>query len=238
MAMGHQFEKISAISRALEILTCRNDQRHCILKSALRADSRIIHIFNFVDLKPTKNYKFFNFTIRRSVMKNFLVLSLLLGFFSTNADAIEKPVSYFSCKIKETVKIAKKTKKVNVTVKFAVAGLDVRNEEGELLTYPGADEDYGSVYVKPMIVRIDKKERYTLMSNLNGQGGDLQFEGGNIKLWGDGDGYQFTELVVWDVDGEVKESYEGYVRDYGYTYKENEETFKQFIKCKRSSELL
>ena len=57
-----------------------------------------------------------------------------------------------------------------------------------------------------------------------------------MKLWGDGDGYQFTDLVLWDVD-DNESVLEGYVRDYGPTY-DDKETFKQFIKCERSSEVL
>ena len=72
-----------------------------------------------------------------------------------------------------------------------------------------------------------------MMTNLNGQGGDLRIEDDSIRLWGDGDGYEFTDLVIWDADQEGPD-YEGYVRDYGPTYGDTEH-FKQFIKCKSSN---
>lgn len=128
-----------------------------------------------------------------------------------------------------------------VTVKFAIKNLDTLNDKGELIPYPDIKkEDFENQEDGPILVRpklIGKPHPfYTMMSNLNSQGGDLRFEGRNIRLFGDGDGYQFTDLVIWDVDEETNRL-EGYVRDYGQTYAGNE-TFKQFIKCKRSTEKL
>lgn len=136
-------------------------------------------------------------------------------------------MSYFSCTVKE--KIEKKN--VTVTVKFAVKNLDALRDKGELVQYPGTSEDSGMISVTP----TESGDRFTMMSNLNSQGGDLRVGGDDIRLFGDGDGYQFTDLVMWDVSSaEVGDTLEGYVRDYGPAYGDDE-SFKQFIKCKRNS---
>ncbi len=80
-------------------------------------------------------------------------------------------------------------------------------------------------------------EEGTSMSNLNGQGGDLRLGYDTLRLFGDGDGYQFTDLVLWDTNDEDKTELEGYVRDYGPA-RGDEESFKQFIKCKKSKKKL
>ena len=185
--------------------------------------------------------KSFQFKKEVGRMKKYFGVLSLLAMFVTSVCAEGDTITYFSCKVKEPVKSKSnsKTKKPakrtrTVTVKFAIENLDVYQDQGSLMQYPGSteeDEEYGTILVRPL---------ESIMSNLNGQGGDLRFEGRNIKLWGDGDGYQFTDLVIWDAD-EESEVVEGYVRDYGPAYAEydrNEETFKQFIKCKRSSKVL
>lgn len=139
--------------------------------------------------------------------------------------------SYFSCVVNEP---AGKNKTVKVTVKFAVKGLEAWEGKGELLAYPGTSNDMGAIFVAPQEV----KDTFTLMMNLNGQGGDLRLENGHLRLFGDGDGIRFTDLVIWNVDDETEDGkLEGYVRDYGPAY-DGKETFKQFIKCKRSNKLL
>lgn len=165
----------------------------------------------------------------------FRLATLLLGIILLAAvpvSAARRPVAttYFSCTVLEPAK--GRAKPVKVTVKFAVKGYSSWDKKGELLSYPGANEDSGAILVSPEKIG----ERYAMMTNLNGQGGDLRIEGSSLRLWGDGDGYQFTELVIWDAD-EEQEELEGYVRDYGPAYGDTE-TFKQFIKCRKSNKQL
>lgn len=165
-------------------------------------------------------------------MKNLILLVVAITSSFAFAAAKPKPkaeqkpvIDYWSCAVKEG--------RTDVTVKFAVQGYDYWKEAGTLLVYPGADEEYGAILVEP---RESATGRYTAMTNLNGQGGDLRVEGSNIRLWGDGDGYQFTELVIWDASDEGPD-YEGYVRDYGPAYG-NKPIFKQFIKCRKTDKPL
>lgn len=161
-------------------------------------------------------------------MRKFILFATIL--FSFNASAA---TTYFSCTVIEPLSKAGKT--VKVTVKFAVKNYDAWKSEGELLQYPGADEDQGAILVEP--VETEGGKHMTMMSNLNGQGGDLRVERTQLRLWGDGAGYQFTELVIWDADDEERTVLEGYVRDYGPAYN-GDINFKQFIKCQRSNKKL
>jgi hypothetical protein len=149
-------------------------------------------------------------------------------------------ITYFSCKVSEPASDKKgDASTVDVTVKFAIKNLDTANGKGDLVAYPGANEDEdGPIVVSPTERKSDKHN--TMMSNLNAQGGDLRIQDSNIKLWGDGDGIEFTDLVVFDVDanGELTGKRDGYARDYGDAYAEGEETFKQFIKCEQSDKAL
>lgn len=169
--------------------------------------------------------------MKKSVL---FVLPLLLTNLVFASTPKSKPAAdvttYFECKVKEPLEKSKKT--IDVTVKFAVKNLDVFDGKGELLQYPGSSEDSGMVHVSPAEIGKGKNAIVPMMTNLNGQGGDLRVGNGQVRLWGDGDGYQFTDLVIFDAD-EDRESYDGYVRDYGDTYGDTE-TFKQFIKCKKS----
>jgi len=157
----------------------------------------------------------------------YLASSLLLGLLLFGIMVFAKPVTtFFKCTVHEP--------KVRVTVKFAVKDLDIFEGKGELVPYPGTNEDEGMIYVSPK-----KSGKYhTLMTNLNGQGGDLRIEGDHLRLFGDGAGYQFTELVIWDLDqAEFGNPLDGYVRDFGPTYGK-EEFFRQFIKCTMSQKVL
>ncbi|MGE0764756.1 MAG: hypothetical protein AB7N80_15890 [Bdellovibrionales bacterium] len=155
-------------------------------------------------------------------MKQFFILVLFVLSSTVHA---EGPITYFSCPVKEG--------KFTVTVKFAIKNLDTFKAKGDLIQYPGSDSDMGYISVDP----IKTGKFYSRMSNLNGQGGDLTVRrNGDIFLFGDGDGYQFTDLVIWNDDSE-SDVIEGYVRDYGPAYGDDE-SFKQFIKCKRSNKKL
>lgn len=155
-----------------------------------------------------------------------VTLAVLVSFMGGTVRAAGH-LTYFECKVRETIK----NKATVVAVKFAVKRLDIFKNKGELVQYPGSDQESGLISVTPQKVG----DVFSLMSNLNGQGGELRIEGGNLRLWGDGAGYQFTELVIWDVDPDSK-NLEGYVRDFGPAYGESE-TFKQFIKCQRSEKV-
>lgn len=153
-------------------------------------------------------------------------LLIFIAAFSMSALAANKnTVTYFSCNIREDGH--------NVSVKFAVKDYDSIKNKGELVSYPGSNEDDGLIFVTPKSIG----KFYPRMHNLNGQGGDLRIaRSGDLHLFGDGDGYQFTDLVIWN-DNDDSDELEGYVRDYGSAYGDAE-TFKQFIKCRRSSKVL
>ncbi len=137
-----------------------------------------------------------------------LCLILCVGHFAYATKAKGKPapaekpkadvITYFSCDVQEPIsdKPADKNKTVTVTVKFAVQNLDLFDGKADLIQYPESDEEQGMVSVTPDQIRNGKKAFSPKMGNLNGQGGDLRTDGNNLKLWGDGDGYQFTDLVV------------------------------------------
>lgn len=161
--------------------------------------------------------------------------SLVILFSIFMAHSAEAATTYFSCVVKEPVKVSSggSRARAEVTVKFAIKNLDTFKLKGSLVQYPGSNADDGLIFVTPVQVG----EHMTMMSNLNGQGGDLRLDRmDEVRLWGDGAGYQFTELVVWDVDGENVE-HDGYVRDYGPTHG-GKTGFKQFIKCKSSTSVL
>lgn len=146
---------------------------------------------------------------------------------ATGDESIESTIDYYSCLVNEGT--------TKVSVKFAVKNLSLPKQRGELIQYPNSVEEQGLISVVPSELPDGK---WTLMSNLNGQGGDLRIEGTNLRLFGDGAGWQFTDLVIWDLDSENTEL-EGYVRDYGPTYGDVVgDTFKQFIKCQRSQQVL
>jgi hypothetical protein len=164
-------------------------------------------------------------------MKYLVSLLSLIGLLALSASAAAPTTTYFHCVVKE--KSGRRT--IKVDVKFAVKGLEFYPDKGELVAYPGANEEQGLIFVSPL---EGPNGRYTSMSNLNGQGGDLRVEKGTVRLWGDGDGYQFTDLVVWDLSSrEEATKFEGYVRDYGPAYGDTE-SFKQFISCEKSKTVL
>lgn len=157
-------------------------------------------------------------------MKSLILVLLTLAL---PAVAAEKKITYFSCPVKEG--------RTEVSVKFAVENYDPFEAKGDLLAYPGADEDNGFILVTP----TQKRDGYyTRMSNLNGQGGDLRIlKNGDVELYGDGDGIQTTYLHLWWDASDLAEttSMEGYVRDYT----DGEDVmFKQFIKCELSNKVL
>lgn len=130
------------------------------------------------------------------MFKSFLLSALLIANFS--AFAKEAKVSTITCQIKEAVE---GEKPVNVKVEFLVKNLG--SKKAELVQHPKAEEDFGAILIVP-------NEGNNLV-NLNGQGGDLRVSEDRIRLFGDGDGYTFVDLVLFK-----NTNYEtGYVRVYG-----------------------
>ena len=165
-----------------------------------------------------------------------LVPVVLFALTAQSATKAKNTITYFSCKVMESVGEGKKAKQVEVTVKFAVKNLDMYKPKGELVQYPGLNEEDGYISITPAEIAKDKP---AAMGNLNAQGGDLRVDDHNIQLWGDGDGYLFTDLTIWDVDdSEDGDVLDGYVREYGSAYNKGDEKFKQFIKCQRSDKQL
>lgn len=171
-------------------------------------------------------------------MKSFVLAFLML--VPTVGFAADPDVIYLSCLVKENID----GKNVNVTVKFAVENYDSFKNQGTLVRYPTleSEDEYETILVTP----TEAGDSWTRMTNLNAQGGDLTVNpDGSLFLWGDGDGYQFTDLVVWDVDralanadeGQKNFKVEGYVRNYGPAYMGDIE-FKQFITCDLSTDVL
>lgn len=157
--------------------------------------------------------------------------SLALVFLSLAlpAFAAESKITYISCPVQED--------NVTVMVKFAIENYDPLNGKGKLIEYPGTSEESGYILISP---EEKKNGNYSRMINLNGQGGDLTVkENGNIFLFGDGDGYQFTDLELWYDGDDIEEltEMEGYVRDYGPAYN-GQIDFKQFLKCQVSKKIL
>lgn len=162
------------------------------------------------------------------MLKHLFILGAFLPL-----SAFAATTTYFSCPVKEKLH----GKNNIVTVKFAVEGLDFHPDKGQLVSYPGIDEEEGNpIFVEAQTGNFDD----TMMWNLNAQGGDMTINRGTITLFGDGDGYQYTDLVLWDVDQAIvdgKTTVGGYVRDYGSAHEGGEE-FKQFITCEFSDKKL
>ncbi len=127
-------------------------------------------------------------------MKKFLVLLAAMTLSSAYAAS---DVNTITCMIKEDFE----GKVLDVKVEFLVKNLG--SKKAELLQHPKADEDMGAILVTP--------NEYTNMTHLNGQGGDLRVSEERIRLFGDGDGYTFVDLVLYKDSGYQK----GYVRVSG-----------------------
>lgn len=129
-------------------------------------------------------------------MKLFIVIALLsVSTFSYAG------VSTITCKISEEFN----GKPVDVKVEFLVSNLGTA--KAKLMNHPKADNDMGAIFITPEQVN----GMYANMVNLNGQGGDLRVSQDRIRLFGDGDGYTFVDLVLFKNSGYQN----GYVRVYG-----------------------
>ena len=127
-------------------------------------------------------------------MKTLILAATTL--FSLSAFAAPK-VSTITCLVKED--------KVDVKVEFLVSNLG--SSKGQLQQHPKAQDDLGAILVTPEMIG----DHYSDLTHLNGQGGDLRVSADKIRLFGDGDGYTFVDLVLYKNTDYQK----GYVRVYG-----------------------
>jgi hypothetical protein len=93
-----------------------------------------------------------------------------------------------------------------VTVSFKINNLMQIRVKPELVN-AGQYEEEGPVQVEPLITN----GKYSALSALNDQGGDLRVGQDKLILFGDGAGYTFVDLVLFRNSGFKK----GYVRVYG-----------------------
>lgn len=112
--------------------------------------------------------------------------------------AFAKSVSTITCSITE--------EKKKVKVEFLIQ--DLGSKKAELIKHPKlSEDDYGAILVTPKEIN----NRFSVMNTLNDQGGDLRVGEDRIRLFGDGDGYTFVDLVLFKDTGYQK----GYVRVSG-----------------------
>lgn len=110
-------------------------------------------------------------------------------------------VSTITCKVNEVIN----DEKTEIKVEFLVKNLG--SNKAELIQHPKAQEDMGAILVTPEEI----KGQYANMTHLNGQGGDLRVNKDSIRLFGDGAGYTFVDLVLYKDSGYKK----GFVRVSG-----------------------
>ncbi len=127
-------------------------------------------------------------------MKN--ITGIILLHFSIATLARDSTIS---CNVKEEF-----DKKIyDVKVEFVISDLGQPN--AQLKTHPQVNNEDG---YSPILVKIKgKTEQSSNMENLNAQGGDLRVGNDRIRLFGDGDGYTFVDLVLFKNSGYKK----GYV---------------------------
>lgn len=123
----------------------------------------------------------------------FIIFTMTLNVFAKS--------SVINCSVFEDFN--GKDKKINV--EFSVSNLGKKNTE--LLKHPKAELSEGLIYISPKEIG----GKFSNLVNLNGQGGDLRVSEDRIRLFGDGDGYTFVDLVLFKNHNYEK----GYVRVYG-----------------------
>lgn len=133
-----------------------------------------------------------------------LVFSFSLSIFAST--------SKITCLVKENFE----NKSVNIKVEFLVKNLG--SSKAELVQHPKASEESGAILISPEQVN----GQFSNMTHLNGQGGDLRVSNDRIRLFGDGDGYTFVDLVLFKDTNYQK----GFVRVYG-----SGDQFYQKINC-------
>lgn len=124
------------------------------------------------------------------------ILFSLLFLLSYNAFSAD--ITTITCPVIEEHK--------KITVEFLIK--DLGTKKAELIKHPKlTEDDYGAILVHPQMI----KDHFALMNTLNDQGGDLRVGPDRIRLFGDGDGYTFVDLVLFKESGYTK----GYVRVSG-----------------------
>lgn len=99
----------------------------------------------------------------------------------------EANVSTITCNVTDMLE----NKPATIKIEFMVQDLD--SDQPILIQHPEASEDMGPILVTPQMVG----KRLSNMTNLNAQGGDLRSAPDRIRLFGDGDGYTFVDLVLF-----------------------------------------
>lgn len=122
-------------------------------------------------------------------------------------------ITNITCPVKEDGK--------TVTVSFKIKNLMQTRMSPELVNL-GQYEEAGPVQVDPLITN----GKYSALSALNEQGGDLRVGQDKLLLFGDGAGYTFVDLVLFRNSGFTK----GYVRVYG-----SGDKWYQVLNCKVST---
>ncbi len=126
------------------------------------------------------------------------ITSIIVFLLSFNAYSF---TTKFSCIVSENFGNNSK----NITVEFVIS--DLGTDKARLIEHPKADREKGPILIRPEIVT----GRYSHMTNLNAQGGDLKVFDDKIILFGDGDGHTFVDLVLY----KNQEYQRGYVKVYG-----------------------
>lgn len=111
----------------------------------------------------------------------------ILAILSLSSASLFASTSTITCNVKEELE----GKLVDIKIEFLVENLG--SDMPVLLQHPKASEDIGPILVTPDMVG----ERWSNMTNLNAQGGDLRSAPDRIRLFGDGDGYTFIDLVLF-----------------------------------------
>jgi hypothetical protein len=111
----------------------------------------------------------------------------ILALLSLTSASLFASTSTITCNVKEELE----GKLVDIKIEFLVENLG--SDMPVLLQHPKASEDMGPILVTPDMVG----ERWSDMTHLNAQGGDLRSAPDRIRLFGDGDGYTFVDLVLF-----------------------------------------
>lgn len=127
---------------------------------------------------------------------------IIVGMLSLMSASLLASTSTITCLVNEVLD----NKPTVIKVEFLVERLG--SDMPQLVQHPlTSAEDMEAVLVSPKMVG----DRWATMTNLNAQGGDLRSAPDRIRLFGDGDGYTFVDLVLFKAAKYQK----GYVRISG-----------------------
>lgn len=113
----------------------------------------------------------------------------ILGMVSLMSASLfaEANVSTITCNVSDMLE----GKPAAIKIEFMVKNLG--SDMPILIQHPGTGDEMESILVTPKMVG----ERWSNMTNLNAQGGALRYAPDRIRLFGDGDGYTFIDLVLF-----------------------------------------